>query len=162
MEDDIEESMFDYLTDFELESVLPLYWLKCDKDEEALNKKLIDGYQMSDEWLQHEVRDIVMMNYEKMLDEKEFLGWVDWLDEQDIDRPKNEVDEKIFTDLWLISHLEDSVVLEKQDQVYRQNSSGLFLTVREADGQYVVNKSGCLWVVGGVLLIILLEVIFSS
>ena len=159
MEDDIEESMFDYLTEFDLESVLPLYWLKCDKDQEALNKKLIDEYQMSDEWLQGEVRDIVIMNYEDSLDEKEFLGWDpnEWPMDGSYypsDSSEDELDQDALIDIWLIRYFEEEVKRYKEDQAYRQRSSGLFFSVREADGEDVINKAGCLWLACGIFLII--------
>ena len=64
MEDDLDESVFDYISEFDFEGLLPLFWIKCGKDKETLRQKLINDYQMNHEGLLDEAVSEVIENYE--------------------------------------------------------------------------------------------------
>ena len=42
MEDDLDESVFDYISEFDFEGLLPLFWIKCGKDKATLRQKLVN------------------------------------------------------------------------------------------------------------------------
>ena len=168
MEDDLDESVFDYISEFDFEGLLPLFWIKCGKDKETLRQKLINDYQMSHEGLLDEAVSDVIKNYEVALFDKEFLGWNpnEWPMDGSYyssDSSEGELDEEALVDIWLIQYFKEHMghieYLKGQtkDQADRQRSSGLFLKVREADGEHVINKAGCLLVLGGGLLVIIIS-----
>ena len=159
MEDDLDESVFDYISEFDFEGLLPLFWIKCGKDKERLRQKLVNDYQMSHEDLLDEAVSDVLKKYENALLDKEFLGWEPnkWPMDGSYyssDSSEGELDEEALIDRWLIRYFEEEIVEYKKDQAYRQRSSGLFFSVREADGEHVINKAGCFTVIVGVFLII--------
>jgi len=139
MEDDLDESVFDYISEFDFEGLLPLFWIKCGKDKETLRQKLVNDYQLSHEGLLDEAVSDVIKNYEGALFDKEFLGWNpnEWPMDGSYyssDSSEGELDEEALVDIWLIQYFEEEIVEYKKDQAYRQRSSGLFFSVREADG----------------------------
>jgi len=170
MEDDLDESVFDYISEFDFEGLLPLFWIKCGKDKETLRQKLVNDYQMSHEGLLDEAVSDVIKNYEVALFDKEFLGWNpnEWPMDglyYSSDSSEGELDEEALVDIWLIQYFEEHLVHikylkgQKKDQ---QGSSGLFFNVREADGEDVINKAGCLWVACGIFFIIVVNGVFNS
>ena len=169
MEDDLDESVFDYISEFDFEGLLPLFWIKCGKDKETLRQKLINDYQMNHEGLLDEAVSEVIENYEVALFDKEFLGWNpnEWPMDGSYyssDSSKRELDEEALVDIWLIQYFEEHlghIEYLKGQTKDQQRSSGLFFNVREADGEYVFNKMAWLWVIGGIFLIIMLEGIFN-
>ena len=167
MEDDIEESIYDYLTEGDLQAVLPIYWINCGKIKKALRKKLINDYQMSRKSLLDEAVSEIVDAYDYKLKFKEDMGWDP--DEWPMDGSYNiyhgdlrdDLDEEALVDIWLIQQFEDDILAYKEDQAYRQRSSGLFFSVREADGEYVFNMVGWLGVIGGIFLIGIIASAFS-
>ena len=170
MEDDLDESVFDYISEFDFEGLLPLFWIKCGKDKETLRQKLINDYQMNHEGLLDEAVSDVIKNYEGALFDKEFLGWNpnEWPMDGSYyssDSLEGELDEEALIDIWLIQYFEehlghiDYLKGQTKDQ---QRSSGLFFQVREADGEDVINKVGCWTVIVGIFLIIMLGTAFNS
>ena len=159
MDDGTGESVFDYISEFDFEIVLPLFWIQCGKVKEALRGKLANDYQMSHEDLLDEAVSDVIKKYEDALWDKEFLGWEPnkWPMDGSYyssDSSEGELGEEALIDIWLIQYFEEEIVEYKKDQAYRQRSSGLFFSVREADGEHVINKAGCFTVIVGVFLII--------
>jgi len=166
MEDDLDESVFDYISEFDFEGLLPLFWIKCGKDKETLRQKLVNDYQLSHEGLLDEAVSDVIKNYEGALFDKEFLGWNpnEWPMDGSYyssDSSEGELDEEALVDIWLIQYFEEHlghIEYLKGQTKDQQRSSGLFFRVREADGEDVINKAGCWTVIVGIFLIIIIVV----
>ena len=163
MEDDLDESVFDYISEFDFEGLLPLFWIKCGKDRETLRQKLVNDYQMSHEGLLDEAVLDIIKNYEGALFDKEIMGWSpnEWPMDGSYyssDNLEGELDEEALIDIWLIQYFEEHlghIEYLKGQTKDQQRSSGLFFNVREDDGEDVINKAGCLWIVCGIFLIII-------
>ena len=142
-----EESIYDYVTERDLWGVLPIRWIEVGKSKEALKKELIDEYGMSDVTLIEEAMTEVIQTYEYAASDVEGRG--EGCGERTLDE-------------WLVDEF-----LEWQGEYdlsveYSKRSSGIFFSVREADGEYVLNTGGCLSVIGVIFLIIILGGVFAS
>lgn len=143
MEGELEESIFDYVTERDLVGVLPITWVEIEKNRERLEQVLIGEYGMSDEFLIEEAMSEIIQTYEltaigaeECFEYRDLEGWT--------------IDDEIM------EHLQESLESYDRNMVHSQKSNGIFLSVREADGEYVFNPLGWLLTGLGVLFVLVL------
>jgi len=145
---DNEKSMYDYVSDCDLYAILPVYWIECGKNRQELKKHIASEYLIDNEEIIGDIMSEVVDTYEQALAQKEDMVW----DSGDHD----DLDEEALFDLTLIEMFHEEEWSFRANEAYQNRESGVFFSVREADGEYVLNMGSCLSVIVGVIVVLTL------
>jgi hypothetical protein len=156
-------SFYDYLEEVEVLFDLPLLWIESRKDRKTFEALIAEKYKIPYQRIIEDAADEGIEAYQGSVQ-----------DIIDGDEPCGGIDDSNYlgpcaekrVDEIILDQYEDDrqtfVTNQKYSEARAKYRSGLFLKVRESDGEYVINGRGCCTaVLGSIFLIVLVRGIYD-